>query len=46
MVRETIWTIGKRYEDWLSNPYFDEKSKQEEAIRGNDKEIKERFLRN
>ena len=36
----------KRYEDWLSNPYFDEKSKQElEAIRGNDKEIKERFFK-
>ncbi len=36
----------KRYEEWLSNPYFDDKSKKElEAIRENDKEIKERFFK-
>ena len=46
MVRGNNMDYRKRYEDWLSNPYFDEKSKQElEAIRGNDKEIKERFFK-
>ena len=32
------------YEEWLTNPYFDEKTKQElKAISGDEKEIKERF---
>lgn len=32
------------YEEWLSNPYFDEKTKEElRAIAGDEKEIKERF---
>ena len=32
------------YEEWLSNPYFDEATKKElESIRGDEKEIKERF---
>ena len=34
----------KTYEEWLSNPYFDEDTKKElEAIRGNEREIKECF---
>ena len=34
----------KIYEEWLSNPYFDEKTKEElRAIAGNENEIKERF---
>ena len=34
----------KKYEKWLSNPVFDEDTKKElEAIRGNDKEIEDRF---
>ena len=34
----------KIYEEWLSNPYFDEKTKDElRAIAGNENEIKERF---
>ena len=34
----------KIYEEWLSNPYFDEKTKDElKAIAGNENEIKERF---
>lgn len=32
------------YEEWLSNPYFDEETKEElRAISGDEKEIKERF---
>jgi len=32
------------YEEWLSNPYFDEKTKEElKAIADDDKEIQERF---
>ena len=35
----------KVYEEWLSNPYFDADTKKElEAIRGDEKEIKERFI--
>ena len=34
----------KIYQDWLSNPYFDEATKEElRAIEGNENEIKERF---
>ncbi len=34
----------KIYEEWLSNPYFDEATKEElRAIAGNEEEIKERF---
>ncbi len=34
----------KKYEEWLNNPVFDEDTKKElEAIRGNDKEIEDRF---
>ncbi len=34
----------KAYEEWLSNPYFDEKTKEElRSIADNDNEIKERF---
>lgn len=37
----------KQYEDWLSNPYFDGDTKKElETLKGNDKEIKERFFKN
>lgn len=36
----------KKYEEWLSNPYFDGDTKKElEALKGNDKEIKERFFK-
>lgn len=32
------------YESWLANPYFDEATRKElEALKGNDKEIEERF---
>ena len=32
------------YEEWLSNPYFDEDTKKElQAIKDDDQEIKERF---
>ena len=34
----------KIYQEWLSNPYFDEATKEElRAIEGNENEIKERF---
>ena len=34
----------KMYEEWLSNPYFDEETKKElESIKDDEKEIKERF---
>ena len=34
----------KIYEEWLSNPYFDEATKEElRAIAGDENEIKERF---
>ena len=34
------------YEEWLSNPYFDEKTKEElKALSGNEKEIEDRFYR-
>lgn len=34
------------YEEWLSNPYFDEATKAElRAIADDDKEIKERFYK-
>jgi len=36
----------KKYEEWLTNPYFDEATKAElVALKGNDKEIKERFYK-
>lgn len=36
----------KRYEEWLSNPYFDEATRAElAAIEGDDNEIKERFFK-
>lgn len=36
--------IQERYEAWLSDPVFDEKTRQElEAIRGDEKEIQDRF---
>ncbi|NLJ96037.1 MAG: phospho-sugar mutase [Clostridiales bacterium] len=36
----------KIYKEWLSNPYFDEATKRElEALKGNNKEIKERFFK-
>ncbi len=36
----------KRYEEWLSNPYFDEVTRAElAALEGNDNEIKERFFK-
>lgn len=36
----------KKYEEWLSNPYFDEATKRElEAIKGNNKEIEEIFFK-
>jgi len=36
----------KKYEEWLSNPYFDEATKAElAAIKDNDDEIKERFFK-
>jgi phosphoglucomutase len=35
-----------RYQEWLSNPYFDEATRSElAALKGNEKEIKERFFR-
>ena len=34
----------KRYQEWLDNPYFDEKTKEAlRALKDNDEEIKERF---
>ncbi|MDD3172988.1 MAG: phospho-sugar mutase [Herbinix sp.] len=36
----------KKYEEWLTNPYFDEKTRLELAeLHGNDKEIQERFYK-
>jgi len=36
----------KKYEEWLSNPYFDEATRAElAALKGNDNEIKERFFK-
>jgi phosphoglucomutase len=36
----------KRYEEWLTNPYFDEATRTElAALRGNENEIKERFYK-
>ena len=36
----------KKYEEWLSNPYFDEATRAElAAIKDNDAEIKERFYK-
>lgn len=36
----------KKYEEWCSNPYFDEATRAElTALRGNDAEIKERFFK-
>ncbi|HPU62621.1 MAG TPA: phospho-sugar mutase [Mobilitalea sp.] len=36
----------RRYNEWLSNPYFDEKTKKElEEIKDNENEIKERFFK-
>ena len=36
----------KRYEEWLTNPYFDEATRAElAALQGNDDEIKERFFK-
>ena len=36
----------KLYEEWLSNPYFDEETKKElEAIKDDENEIKERFYK-
>lgn len=35
----------KIYQEWLSNPYFDEDTKAElRAIEGDENEIKERFI--
>ena len=34
------------YESWLSNPYFDEATKDElKSLSGNEKEIEDRFYR-
>ena len=34
----------ERYEEWLSDPYFDEKTKEElKGLAGNEKEIEDRF---
>jgi phosphoglucomutase len=36
----------KKYEEWLTNPYFDEATRAElAALKGNDSEIKERFFK-
>lgn len=36
----------ERYEEWLTNPYFDEETRHElAALKGNDSEIKERFYK-
>lgn len=36
----------KKYEEWLTNPYFDEATRAElAALKGNDNEIKERFFK-
>ena len=35
------------YNEWLTNPYFDDNTKKElEAIENDDKEIEDRFTRN
>lgn len=37
----------EKYEEWLNNPYFDKKTKEElEAIKGNEAEIEDRFYKN
>lgn len=37
----------EKYEEWLNNPYFDKKTKEElEAIKGNETEIEDRFYKN
>lgn len=36
----------KKYQEWLTNPYFDEETRKElSALKDNDKEIKERFFK-
>ncbi len=36
----------ERYEEWLTNPYFDEETRRElAALKGNEAEIKERFFK-
>ena len=36
----------KEYESWLTNPYFDEATKEElRSIEGDEKEIQDRFYR-
>ncbi|MDF2540289.1 MAG: pgcA [Herbinix sp.] len=36
----------KKYEEWLTNPYFDQATKEElAALKGNDNEIRERFYK-
>lgn len=36
----------KKYEEWLTNPYFDEATRAElSSLKGNDSEIKERFFK-
>ena len=36
----------EKYNEWLSNPYFDEDTRKElEALKDNDKEIRERFYK-
>lgn len=36
----------EQYQEWLTNPYFDEETKQElKAIADNENEIKERFYK-
>ncbi|HWT27533.1 MAG TPA: phospho-sugar mutase [Mobilitalea sp.] len=36
----------EKYEEWLSNPYFDEATRKElEALKGNENEIRERFFK-
>ena len=37
----------KKYEEWINNPYFDEETKKELIdIKGNEKEIEDRFYKN
>ena len=37
----------EKYEEWLNNPYFDKKTKEElETIKGNETEIEDRFYKN
>ncbi len=41
---DTRLEAKKNYEEWLSNPYFDENTKRElRALEGNDSEIEDRF---